>query len=75
MSDFITQLRHEADELLKADVSPVGALFDGTASKDLYIAFLQETYHHTKPTSANLAFAGNRLAKARQGGWLADLMH
>jgi hypothetical protein len=75
MSDFITQLRHEADELLKAvDASPVGALFDGTASKDFYITFLQETYHHTKPTSANLALAGERLNKTGKGGWLADLM-
>ena len=74
MSDFITQLRQEADELLKAvDASPVGALFDGTASKDFYIAFLQETYHHTKPTSANLALAGERLNKTGKGGWLADL--
>lgn len=75
MSDFITQLRHEADELLKAvDASPVGAMFDGTASKDLYIAFLQETFHHTRPTSANLAHAGERLNKTGQSGWLADLL-
>ena len=75
MSDFITQLRHEANELLKAvDASPVGAMFDGTASKDLYIAFLQETFHHTRPTSANLAHAGERLNKSGQSGWLADLL-
>jgi len=75
MSEFITQLRTEADELLKAvDKSPVGALFDGTATKDFYIAFLQETFLHTRPTSANLALASDRLKKSGQGGWLAELL-
>lgn len=75
MSDFITQLRFEADELLKAvDASPVKTLFDGTASKDFYIAFLQETFLHTRPTSINLANASERLKKSGQGGWLADLL-
>lgn len=75
MSEFITQLRSEAKLLLKAvDASPVGALFDGTASKDFYIAFLQETFLHTRPTSANLAFASERLKKSGQAGWLADLL-
>lgn len=73
--DFITQLREEAAKLVGAvDRSPLRSLLDGTASRDLYIAFLQETWHYVRYTSSTLLFAGERLKKLGQHGWLADVL-
>lgn len=75
MSEFIPRLRDEAARLVETtDRSPVGALFDGTATKDLYIAFLQETWHYVRFTSGTLLLAGERLNKLGQHSWLADVL-
>ena len=75
MSEFITRLRSEAGRLLEAtDQSPMGALFDGTATRGLYVAFLQETWHYVRFTSDTLLFAGERLKKLGRHGWLADVL-
>ncbi|MBX9592216.1 MAG: iron-containing redox enzyme family protein [Hyphomonadaceae bacterium] len=75
MSQFIAQLRSEAARLVEAtDRSPMGTLYDGTATRDLYVAFLQETWHYVRFTSGTLLFAGERLNKLGQHGWLADVL-
>ena len=59
MSELIPRLRDEAARLVEAtDRSPIGALFDGTATKELYVAFLQETWHYVRFTSGTLLLAG-----------------
>lgn len=75
MSEFILRLRGEAALLVDAaDRSPISALFDGTATKELYIAFLQETWHYVRFTSGTLLLAGERLSKLGQHGWLAEVL-
>lgn len=75
MSEFIPRLRAEAAKLVAAaDHSPMSALFDGTATKDLYTAFLQETWHYVRFTSSSLLLAGERLNQLGQHGWLADVL-
>jgi pyrroloquinoline quinone (PQQ) biosynthesis protein C len=72
---FISQLRSDAARLVETtDRSPMGTLFDGTATKELYVAFLQETWHYVRFTSSTLLFAGERLNKLGQHGWLADVL-
>lgn len=73
--DFMAQLRRDAAQLVEAaDRSPAGALFDGSASRDLYVAFLQETWHYVRYTSSTLQFAGERLKSLGRHGWLADVL-
>jgi pyrroloquinoline quinone (PQQ) biosynthesis protein C len=75
MSDFMTQLRNDAALLVEAvDRSPASSLFDGSATRNLYIAFLQETWHYVRYTSTMLKFAGERLKSLGQHGWLADVL-
>jgi hypothetical protein len=73
--DFMAQLRRDAAQLVEAaDRSPARALFDGSASRELYVAFLQETWHYVRYTSSTLQFAGERLKSLGQHGWLADVL-
>lgn len=75
MQDFLPKLRDEAARLVEAtDRSPMGALFDGIATRDLYVAFLQETWHYVRYTSGTLLFAGERLNKLGQHSWLAEVL-
>jgi pyrroloquinoline quinone (PQQ) biosynthesis protein C len=73
--EFMAQLRRDAAQLVEAaDRSPAHALFDGSASRELYVAFLQETWHYVRYTSSTLQFAGERLKSLGQHGWLADVL-
>jgi pyrroloquinoline quinone (PQQ) biosynthesis protein C len=73
--NFLSRLRDEATKLVDAvDRSPMQRLFDGTAERELYAAFLQETWHYVRYTSSTLQFAGERLTQLGRHGWLADTL-
>jgi hypothetical protein len=69
--DFMAELQRDAAQLVEAvDRSPASALFNGSATRDIYIAFLQETWHYVRYTSSTLQFAGERLKVwVNTAGW------
>ena len=75
VEDLVHQLRNEAKKLVQAtDRSPMQALWEGHADKDLYTAFLQETWHYVRYTCSTLRCAGERMHKLGQHAGLADVL-
>jgi pyrroloquinoline quinone (PQQ) biosynthesis protein C len=75
VEDLFHQLRDEAKKLVHAvDQSPMQAIFGGHADRELYAAFLQETWHYVRHSSATLRLSGERMHKLGQHGPLADLL-
>ncbi len=60
----------ERDALLATEL--VNTALSGAATRELYVAFLQQAYHHVKHTTPLLMAAGSRIPAAKE--WLRDAL-
>ena len=60
----------ERDALFATEL--VGTALSGAATRELYVAFLQQAYHHVKHTTPMLMAAGSRVPPAKE--WLRDAL-
>ncbi len=60
----------ERDALLSTEL--VHTALSGNASKELYVAFLQQAYHHVKHTTPLLMAAGSRVPAEKE--WVRDAL-
>jgi len=71
---FFQQLQqeteHARDELIAAPI--IGKAVSGTISKEEYIAFLEQAYHHVKHTVPLLMAAGSRIPEEKE--WLRNAL-
>ncbi len=73
--NIVSDLRSELDRLVEGldEREAIKAFRDGTASKDLYVAFLIQTRHYVALTAPCLEAAGKRLKELGRHAELADL--
>ena len=74
MSELIPRLRDEAARLVEATTDRRLGTLRRHGDKELYVAFLQETWHYVRFTSGTLLLAGERLNRLGQHSWLADVL-
>lgn len=60
----------ERDALMATEL--VSTALSGAATRQLYVAFLQQAYHHVKHTTPLLMAAGSRVPAAKE--WLRDAL-
>lgn len=74
--DVVSDLKRELDHLVEGldQRSAIKAFKDGSADKQLYVAFLAQTRHYVALTEPCLAAAGRRLKELGQHPQLADLL-
>ena len=65
-----TATARERDALLATDL--VSIALSGTATRELYVAFLQQAYHHVKHTTPLLMAAGSRVPAEKE--WVRDAL-
>lgn len=74
-ANIVSDLRAELDRLVEGldERAAIKAFRDGSASKDLYVAFLVQTRHYVALTAPCLEAAGKRLKVLGRHADLADL--